>query len=140
MIALGVGFNSRCREAELEALVAAALDEVDDGGGGLLATALWKRATGLIEPVAARLGLTPVYLDRETLRAQQAAVLTGSRAALAATGLHSVAEAAALAAAGPRARLVLPRRVHGDATCAAAVPQQPRTGTTSTPPTGGKEA
>jgi cobalt-precorrin 5A hydrolase len=39
---------------------------------------------------------------------------------LALAGVPSVAEAAALAAAGPKARLILPRIVVGPATCALA--------------------
>jgi len=55
--------------------------------------------------------------------ARSARVPSRSRASLAATGVASVAEAAALAAAGPGARLLGPRAISADrrATCALAI-------------------
>jgi cobalt-precorrin 5A hydrolase len=54
---------------------------------------------------------------------------THSRRVAQLTGVGSVAEAAALAAAGPKARLLVPRIVVGDVTCALAETQ------TGEPPT-----
>jgi cobalt-precorrin 5A hydrolase len=55
------------------------------------------------------------------LEAAGAGAQTRSLRVLALTGLPSVAEAAALAAAGPRARLIVPRVSAATATCALAV-------------------
>lgn len=65
-------------------------------------------------------GLPVIAVPPEALRA--ARTLTRSAASLAARGTGSVAEAAALAAAGPGARLLGPRAVAPDrmATCALA--------------------
>ena len=69
---------------------------------------------------AARLGLQLVLVDRQGLTAAQPRCLTRSARALSAVGLASVAEAAALAAAGADGRLILPRISEGGATCALA--------------------
>ncbi len=126
MIALGVGFASRCTGNELAAVVTAVLAEVPGlldahAGAGRLAAPAHKRHAGLLEPVARDLGLTPVYVTRDQLSVWQPATVTRSRLAEAAVGLPAVAEAAALAAAGPGARLCVPRRTAGPATCALAL-------------------
>lgn len=125
MIALGVGFASRCTVDELAALVASVLAELEAEGrgvppGGPLAASERKRGAGLLEPVAARFGLSPVYIGHDRLRVMQPAAPSRSAAAREATGLASVAEAAALAAAGGSTRLLVARRARGPATCAAA--------------------
>ncbi|MFB6260725.1 MAG: cobalamin biosynthesis protein [Thiohalorhabdaceae bacterium] len=69
--------------------------------------------------MAERLGLAPCYLTESELAAVEAAV--GSSPLTAETvGVGSVAEAAALAAAGPGGRLVVERVTSPLATCAAA--------------------
>ena len=67
---------------------------------------------------AARLGVPLTVAERggETL--------SWSAASVRATGVGSASEAAALAAAGPRARLVGPRLVVGRVTCAVAVTEE----------------
>ncbi|MDN3516459.1 cobalamin biosynthesis protein [Aquisalimonas lutea] len=125
MIALGVGFAGRCTVDELAALVVSVLAELEAEGwavppGGPIAAPERKRGAGLLEPVAARFGLSPVYVDHDRLQALQPAASSRSAAAVEATGLASVAEAAALAAAGGYPRLLVPRRARGPATCAAA--------------------
>ena len=74
---------------------------------------------GLTE-AAARLGFAVTYLDREALRAREGQVRTRSAMAEARFGVASVAEAAALAGAGPRSVLIVPRLAEGGATCAIA--------------------
>jgi cobalt-precorrin 5A hydrolase len=69
---------------------------------------------------AGRLGLPVIRVGRAALRGEQGRCLTRSDAALAATGLASVAEAAALAAAGADCRLLLARISLPRATCALA--------------------
>ncbi|WP_208863943.1 cobalamin biosynthesis protein [Roseomonas gilardii] len=69
---------------------------------------------------AGRLGLPIQPIPRAALEAEQPRCPTRSGASLRATGLASVAEAAALALAGPGGRLVLPRIASANATCALA--------------------
>ncbi|SCX78583.1 cobalamin biosynthesis protein [Thiohalorhabdus denitrificans] len=123
MIALGVGFSARCTAAELEALAAGVLRAVPgDRGPRRIATLERKRETGLLEAVAERLDLTPLYLSAEDLAPFQEG-LSRSAPAEAAVGLTAVAEAAALAAAAPGARLVVAKTASPRATCAAAIGQ-----------------
>lgn len=122
MIALGVGFSSRCTAADLTALVDAVLAASGSGTAAhYLATAERKRGTGLLEAVAGCTGLHAVYIDDAALQAWQTDTRNHSTAAAAAVGVGSVAEAAALAALGDGARLLVPRHTGPAATCAAAI-------------------
>ncbi len=67
------------------------------------------------------LGLPLTFLDHDALAAASVRAVTRSARAMAETGLASVAEAAALAGAGPGSRLLLPRVASAAATCALAV-------------------
>jgi cobalt-precorrin 5A hydrolase len=69
----------------------------------------------------AALGVPLVLVAKAELVAAGARAQTRSQRVLALTGVPSVAEAAALAAAGPRARLIVPRVSAATATCALAV-------------------
>ena len=73
-----------------------------------------------IKTAAKKLGVRVVLVPEVELHAAGARTATRSERVLALTGVPSVAEAAALAAAGPSARLVSPRLVIGAATCALA--------------------
>ncbi|ETA53520.1 cobalamin biosynthesis protein [Ponticoccus alexandrii] len=116
MIIAGFGFRSEVsEEALMEALELA---------GGLraekIATAGDKAVATAFVALAERLGLPVVAVPQEALEAQ--AVETQSRASLKERGVGSVAEAAALFAAGEGGRLMAPRVVSSDrsATCALA--------------------
>lgn len=87
-----------------------------------IATAEDKARAPAFAAFARALELPVVAIDSATLTAQETA--TQSEASRAARGSGSLAEAAALAAAGPGARLVAPRVVSADrlATCALALP------------------
>lgn len=115
MIIAGLGCRSACPADEIIALVRRA--------GGLatppdaLAAPDFKRhEPGLLE-AARRLGLELAFITAEAMALAQAACITRSLATLRATGLSSVAEAAALAQGG---RLLLPRIASARATCALA--------------------
>lgn len=79
----------------------------------------------LLEPLARVLGLPIIALEREHL----AGIVTPTRseASLSRRGTGSVAEATALAAAGPGARIVVPRHIATDrmTTCAIAQGDRP---------------
>lgn len=117
MIVAGFGFRASATVSSLED----ALDRTDRAlEVHALATAKDKADTPAFAALAALLGLPVLRIDSTALRAQQ--TVTQSPDSIAARGTGSVAEAAALAAAGPGARLIAPRVVSADrmATCALA--------------------
>ncbi|APH53911.1 CobE protein [Granulibacter bethesdensis] len=76
-------------------------------------------ADGLMEALT-RLGYPVQVISMAALQDVQHRCVTRSAAALRTTGLASVAEAAALAAAGPLAHLILPRIAADGVSCALA--------------------
>ncbi len=114
MIVAGFGFRSAVTLTALQ-------DALDRAGGARgvthLAT-LAAKVEGLTD-LGAALGLPVVAVAAETLAGQ--AVATRSDLVEALHGTGSVAEAAALAAAGPGARLRGPRAVSADGTATAAI-------------------
>lgn len=118
---LVAGFGSRrgAPPGEFQAALDAALAAE---GRALAEVALLAALEGREEavPLAAQLAL-PLHAVQQALAAAQR-VITDSAASRASTGLGSVAEAVALAAAGPGARLLGPRRASRSATCALAEP------------------
>lgn len=112
VIAAGFGFRAGAtRDSLRDALARAA---------GGRAVAVLATAEDKAPALAAALGRPVTAVSVAEIRAQ--ATLTRSAASLAARGTGSLAEAAALAAAGPGARLLGPRAVSEDgcATCALA--------------------
>lgn len=109
VIVAGFGFTSRAGAGSVRDALAAC------GGAQVYATVAEKA-----EALVALLGAPVVSVAPEALRAQ--VVATVSARSITAYGTGSVAEAAALAAAGPGARLLVPRKVSrdGQATCALA--------------------
>lgn len=119
MIVAGFGFRAG---ASVDSLA----DALERSGHALevhvLASAADKTEAPAFVALAALTGLPALAIDAAHLHAQDTP--TQSAESLAARGTGSVAEAAALAAAGPGARLVAPRVVSSDrkATCALAIP------------------
>jgi cobalt-precorrin 5A hydrolase len=122
MIVIGLGCRRGCSAAAITTALTDALTQARLGTDDV--TALAVPAFKLDEPgirAAARaLGLTVAPVERDALDAAQADCATSSDAVRRAVGLGSVAEAAALAAAGPEARLLLPRIARDGVTCAVA--------------------
>jgi len=122
MIVAGIG----CRKGASAEEIGAALDTALERAGRplarieLLATTARKREQEGIAAAAAARGLRVVYVEADALEVASARGATWSRRVLALAGVPSVAEAAALAAGGPKARLILPRIVVGPVTCALA--------------------
>lgn len=121
----GIGCRKGCTAEDIAGLLRACLDEAGMDGDARARLILAAPARKAEEPGiagAARLLSLPLRLiDDAALHAAQDRVQTRSARVEAAVGLASVAEAAALAAAGPGARLLLPRRSSPAATCAIAV-------------------
>ncbi|WP_209037521.1 cobalamin biosynthesis protein [Mameliella alba] len=117
VIVAGFGFRGA---VSVQGLV----DALDGAGSGqtvsALATAADKAETPVFMAFARQMGLPVIGIDAATLSAQE--VRTQSVASTAARQTGSLAEAAALAAAGPGARLIVTRVVSEDrmATCALA--------------------
>lgn len=128
MIVAGFGFRAGATPDSLAQALAAARRAAGQGAPGsapapapaAAATLAGKAEAAAFQRFAAAAGLRPLAVDPADARRQTP--LTRSAAALAAHGLGSVAEAAALAAIGPGARLLAPRAVSvdGRATCALA--------------------
>lgn len=115
----GVGTRRGCDCAEIVALVREASAAVGRPITAL-ATPLFKRGDAELAKAAAVLEVDLLFVDDHGLHAAQERCVTHSAVAERAVGYSSVAEAAALAAADPKARLILPRIRGRNATCALA--------------------
>ncbi len=114
MIVAGFGFRAGVTLAALQE----ALERAGGAEGVTHLATLAAKAPGLAA-LGATLGVPVVALSPERLARQ--AVLTRSDRVAALYGTGSVAEASALAAAGPGARLSGPRAVSGDGSATAAI-------------------
>jgi cobalt-precorrin 5A hydrolase len=118
----GIGCRRGASAEEIEAVIALALERLESGAHGLdaLATLTEKTAETGIAETARRLDLPLIACASDDLRDVTDRISTPSARVERATGLLSVAEAAALVAAGPRSRLIVPRIATARATCAIA--------------------
>ena len=122
MIVAGIGCRKGASARDIDAVIDAALAEAGLPVSQLtmIATAERKRdEAGIAEAASAR-GLRVEIVPQARLEEADTRASTSSRRVRAAAGVGSVAEAAALAAAGPGAQLLMPRVVLGPATCALA--------------------
>ena len=129
MIVAGIGCRRGAPAPDIEAAVRAALVRANITAGELdvIATIAAKRGEVGIQAAAEKLGVCVIVVSEADLKTASDRPATRSERVLALTGVPSVAETAALAAAGPAARLISPRLVVGAATCALAVSgQMPR--------------
>ncbi len=115
MIVAGIGCRRACPADEIVDLVQRA-GRLAAPPDALAAPDFKRDEPGLLE-AARRLGLDLVFVATDAMAAVQPGCVTCSAKALRATGLASVAEAAALAHGG---RLLLPRIASARATCALA--------------------
>lgn len=122
MIVAGIGCRKGTTALEIDAAIDAALAEAGQASEALscIATSDGKGAEpGIIEAAAGR-GLGLVLVKPAELEATGPRTQSSSPRVKELFGVPSVAEAAALAAAGPAATLLVPRIVLGPATCALA--------------------
>lgn len=123
MIVAGIGCRAGATAQEIDAVIAAALSN----GGlakdalNLIATSFAKAAEQGIAVAAASRGLRLMLIEQTDLEAVSGRAVTKSERVQELMGVPSVAECAALAAAGAAARLVVPRVAVGPATCALAM-------------------
>jgi cobalt-precorrin 5A hydrolase len=122
MIVAGIGCRRGAAARDVEAAIRAALARAGLAADALdaIATMLGKDEEPGIVAAAKAFGLRVVGLEQKELEAASARAATRSARVLARTGVPSVAETAALAAAGADARLIGTRLVVGGAACALA--------------------
>ena len=122
MIVAGVGCRKGARAVEIEAAIVAAFARVGVATSelSLIATSAAKGGEPGIAAAASAIGVPLVLIPQGDLAAVGKRVTTRSARVIALMGVPSVAEAAALAAGGPAARLIVPRIAVGPATCALA--------------------
>jgi cobalt-precorrin 5A hydrolase len=122
LIAIGLGCRKSCASEAIVAIVRRALaDHGQVEGARRLFSVADKRDEPGLNEAARLLGYDLVFLSRDALAAATPRLLTRSAAAQRRFGLSSVAEAAALAGAGPDAKLAGPRIAANGATCAIAL-------------------
>jgi cobalt-precorrin 5A hydrolase len=122
MITVGIGCKRGTSAADIEAAILAALAKakITTEALDVIATIEAKSAEAGIRAAAAKFGVAVVIVPDPALAAAGERVETHSERVLAMIGVGSVAEAAALAAAGAGSKLLVPRGVFGAATCALA--------------------
>jgi cobalt-precorrin 5A hydrolase len=120
MIVAGVGCRKGVRAADIEAAIMAAFARAGVATSELclIATSAAKGGEPGIAAAALAIGVPLVLIPQGDLAAAGIRAPTRSERVIALAGVPSVAEAAALAAGGPAARLIAPRIAVGPATCA----------------------
>jgi cobalamin biosynthesis protein CbiG len=128
MIIAGIGCRRGAAAADIEAVILAALARAGIAAADLvaIATSDAKRGETGIVAAAAAFGLAIKPVADAALKCAAARTATRSDRVLALVGVPSLAEAAALAAAGPGSRLIAPRIAIGAATCALAASEAAR--------------
>ena len=118
----GIGCRRGASAQEIAAVIALTLERLESGARALdvMATLAEKAVEPGIAEAARRLDLPLMACAPEDMRSVEDRIATRSERVKQATGLPSVAEAAALFAAGPGSRLIVPRVATGRATCAIA--------------------
>jgi cobalt-precorrin 5A hydrolase len=119
----GIGFRRETDAEEIAGLIERALALAGAARSSLaaVATAADRASDPAIRAAAARFGLAPHPVPAAALEARDAEIVTRSARIEHLRGVGSLAEAAALAGAGDRSRLALPRIASRGATCALAV-------------------
>jgi cobalt-precorrin 5A hydrolase len=128
MIAAGIGCKRGAPAPDIEAAIRAALARANIAVDALdvIATIEGKRTETGIQAAAMKFGVALIAVSETDLSAACGRTRTRSERSLALAGVPSIAEAAALAAAGPTSSLIAARLVVGTATCALAASLPPR--------------
>jgi cobalt-precorrin 5A hydrolase/precorrin-3B C17-methyltransferase len=132
VLALGIGAERGVASDEVETLASAALAKAGlspHAVAGVVSIDL-KSDERAILALADRLGVPARFFDAATLAREEPRVTEISETVRAAVGTPSVAEAAALAAAGPDGKLVVAKIKSARATCAVALAPAPFDATT----------
>jgi cobalt-precorrin 5A hydrolase len=125
-VAIGIGCKRGCSSEAIVALVERAIAAASCAGApAALFTHEAKTSEAGLASAAKALGLPLVFLDGQVLRQASLRAATNSPRVMAMFGLPSIAEAAALAGAGPSSVLVVARMSNGGASCAIAGIREP---------------
>src|SRR3984893_14580606 len=120
-VAIGIGCKRGCSSEAIVALVERAIAAAACAGKpATLFTHEAKQSEAGLASAAKALGLPLVFLEAGVLRQASLRAATNSPRVMAMFGLPSIAEAAALAGAGPSSFLLLARVSDGGASCAIA--------------------
>jgi cobalt-precorrin 5A hydrolase len=128
MIVAGIGCKRGAPASDIEGAIRAALAcaRIDADALDVIATIEAKSAEAGIRAAAEKFRVSVVVVPELELAVANGRVETHSERVTSLAGVGSVAEAAALAAAGPASTLIVSRRIVGAATCAlAASPSEP---------------
>ena len=122
MIVAGIGCRKGARAADIEAAIVAAFAPLGVATTELrlIATSVAKGGEPGIAAAASAIGVPLILISQGDLATAGVRAATRSERVMVLAGVPSVAEAAALAAGGPAARLIVPRIAVGPATCALA--------------------
>ncbi|MDF3415242.1 cobalamin biosynthesis protein [Sulfitobacter sp. M57] len=121
MRVLGIGFRATADLASLQDAMRLALESAGPAKIDTLVTEAAKSREKVFQEFAGLMGIPGLGVTQADL--QQMITPTQSQRIQDKFGTGSLAEAAALVAAGPNARLVAPRVVSGDANATAAIAQ-----------------
>ena len=125
-VAIGIGCKRGCSSEAIVALVERAVAAASCAGApAALFTHEAKKSVAGLASAAKALGLPLVFLDPQVLRQASLRAATNSPRVMRMFGLPSIAEAAALAGAGPSSVLLVARMSDGDASCAIAGKKEP---------------
>jgi cobalt-precorrin 5A hydrolase len=128
MIVAGIGCRKAILTAQVESAIEAALQRNHLEGhqlGVIAVPAVKGTEAGIVAAAAAR-GVLLVLIAQDALEKADLRTVTRSVRSMNTLKVRSVAEAAALAAAGPNSRLLAPRVAVGPVTCALAEGEHPR--------------
>jgi cobalamin biosynthesis protein CbiG len=119
---MGIGHESAATFADICALAeqGCGMAGIVPADVALIATIDSKEASGLVADLGQRLGVSVRYFSAADLEAETPRLKNPSETVFRQLGCHGVAEAAALAAAGPTAELILPKIIGTRVTCAIA--------------------
>lgn len=122
MIAVGLGFQNHASPQDIVAAVDEALSmaKLQRHDIAVFATGRIKQGMCTIVEAASEFSVDVRFVESEELIASQDRTLTHSPRSFARTGVGSLSEAAALAAAGTRSKLLSARLARGPVTCALA--------------------
>ncbi|WP_448192381.1 precorrin-3B C(17)-methyltransferase [Azospirillum sp. sgz301742] len=123
VLAVGVGCERGADPAEVIALVRATLADagLSEGAVALVTSLDLKSDEPAVHAAAREIGVPARFFDAARLEKEAPRLATPSDIVFQEVGCHGVAEGAALAAAGPDATLIVPKRRSARATCAVAL-------------------
>ncbi|MFZ1414330.1 MAG: precorrin-3B C(17)-methyltransferase [Defluviicoccus sp.] len=127
VLAVGVGCERDAAPEETVALVRATIDEhgLAEGAVACVVSVDLKADEPAVHAVADAFGVPARFFSAARLEEETPRLATPSETVFRAVGCHGVAEAAALAAAGPAERLIVAKTVGTRATCAVARADEP---------------